>query len=324
MRNVSFVFASLGIVLGLAAATPCHAQTNLHSYVSATGSGNLCTFSAPCADLATAVAQTHASGEISCLTGGSNSQIPVTITRSVTIDCEGVPASQWLITINAPGIVVTLRNMTISPLGLNVGHSGYGTGVDFQNGAALFIDHCVIEHWDIDTPGIGISFAPPNGVTAKLHVTDSVIKNNGVAASGAGIYILPSGSGSARVVIERTRLENNTDGIFVNGAASTGSILVEIKDSTVANNVVDGIVAYTQAGGAIASIVVDHTSSLLNGGNGVLAQGPGAYVTLTDSSVLWNATGLNAASGAGIFSFGNNRVAGNSNQGASPAIFALK
>jgi hypothetical protein len=38
-RVVGFVFACLGIVLGLAGATPAHAQTNFHSFVSENGTG---------------------------------------------------------------------------------------------------------------------------------------------------------------------------------------------------------------------------------------------------------------------------------------------
>ena len=53
---------------------------------------------------------------------------------------------------------------------------------------------------------------------AKLHVTDSVVTNNGTASSGgSGILIQPTGSGSAAVVIDHTRVENNTHGIVADG-----------------------------------------------------------------------------------------------------------
>ena len=51
-------------------------------------------------------------------------------------------------------------------------------------------------------------------------------------------------------VIERTKVENNTYGIFANGTGSTGVIIVHIKDSVVANNAFNGISAYTAADNA--------------------------------------------------------------------------
>jgi hypothetical protein len=221
------------------------------------------------------------------------------------------------VTINGPGIVVTLRNLNIN--GVNIGDFG----VNFQNGSALFVEHCVIENW---TGGnaIGIFFNPPSGVTAKLHVTDSVIKNSGNGTSGGGIIIQPFGSGGAHAVIERTTVENNTYGIFANNTGGTGTILLHIKDSTVANSAVNGISAYTA--GSTTAIVIDHSSSLINGGTGILSQGSGGLVFLTDTTVMSNVTGLSAASGGAIFSYGNNRLTGNVSDGSAPATsgFALK
>ena len=213
-------------------------------------------------------------------------------------------------------IVVTLRNLTIGGVG-----TGGAIGIDFQNGAALFVEHCVIENWV--GGGSGISFAPPSGVSAKLHVTDSVIKNNNGAGGNGGIDISTTGGGTTRVVIERTQVENNTYGI--NAGSSGGTILVEIKDSMIANSTIDGINASTSNPGAIVSIVVDHSSSLHNGLNGIDVGNTGAYVTLSDSTVAWNAKGLNASSGGIILSTGNNRVGGNFNgNGVSPVAFPVK
>ena len=319
-KVVRFVFACLGIVLGFAAATPAHAQ-NLHSFVSGTGSGNDCTFSAPCSVLNLAVIATISGGLVTCVDQGANSQgnneFSIIITKSVTIDCAGISTGVFSVVVNGPGIVVTLRNLNIN--GVDVGN----IGVDFQNGSALFVERCVIEN---NTTGnaIGIHFSPPSGVTAELHVTDSVIKNNGNGSSGGGIIIQPSGSGSAHVVIENTKVENNTYGIFANNTGGTGSILLHIKDSTVANSTVNGISAYTA--GSTTAIVIDHSSSLINGGSGILAQGSGGLVFLTDTTVMSNLTGLSATGGGTIYSYGNNRLTGNASDGVTPVTggFALK
>jgi hypothetical protein len=125
-------------------------------------------------------------------------------------------------------------------------------------------------------------------------------------------------------VIERTTVENNTYGIFANNTGGTGTILLHIKDSTVANSAVNGISAFTA--GSTTAIVIDHSSSLINGGSGILSQGSGGLVFLSDTTVMSNVTGLSAAGGGAIFSYGNNRLTGNVSDGSAPVTggFALK
>jgi hypothetical protein len=242
-----------------------------------------------------------------------NTVFSFSVDRSITIDCAGTSAASWLVIINGAGIVVTLRNLTIDGLGTAT------TGINFQNGSALFVEHCVIEHFEAGS-AIGINFAPSGA--AELHVTDSVIKNNGNGSSGGGIIVKPS-SGTARVVIERTTVEKNTYGIYADGTGG-GITSAQIKDSTVTNNVLDGI--STHSSGTTTTITVDHSSSLENAGSGILAQGSGGFVILTDTTVIANQTGLSMASGGEIFSYGNNRLTGNVSDGVAPiaGVFALK
>ena len=321
-KVVGFVFTCLGIVLAFAAATPVHAQ-NYHSFVSGNGTGTACTFSAPCALLDTAVSATISGGLVSCVDQGANSEGSSSfglaiLTKSLTIDCAGTSAGVYSVIINGPGIVVTLRNLNINGLTLQGSY-----GVDFLNGSALFVEHCVIENWTVPGAAIGIRFAPPNGVTAELHVTDSVIKNNGNGTSGGGIIIQPSGSGAVHAVIERTTVENNTYGIFANNTGGTGSILLHIKDSTVANSTVNGISAYTA--GSTTAIVIDHSSSLINGGSGILSQGSGGLVFLTDTTVMSHGTeGLrDSASVVSPIGFTTGTTARSPSPRRSPSTVAL-
>ena len=66
--------------------------------------------------------------------------------------------------------------------------------------------------------GEAVQFAP-TAAGAQLTITDSVFANNGLAGSGGGIIIQPSGV-TAGVVIERTQVTGNTYGIVANGFAS--------------------------------------------------------------------------------------------------------
>ena len=125
-------------------------------------------------------------------------------------------------------------------------------------------------------------------------------------------------------MIERTHVEGNTYGIFANGTGSTGVIIVHIKDSVVANNVFNGISAYTAAGQSTVSMTVDRSSSLLNGADGILAQGTPAYVLLANSTVLSNITGLHSISGGNILSYQDNHLTGNVTDGAPTGRWSVK
>jgi Right handed beta helix region len=296
-KVVGFVFACLGIILGFAAATPAHAQI-LHSFVSGNGGGTACTFSAPCAALNNAVAATSSGGLVTCVDQGANSfgnsEFGVSITKSITIDCAGISAGVFNVTINGPGIVVTLRNLIIT--GANIG----SLGVDFQNGSALFVEHCVIENWTEGGNAIGIHFAPPSGVRAFLYVTDSVIKNNGSGSGGGGVIILPSGSGAARAVIERTTVENNVYGI----AVATGTNVV-INRSVFSGNTVAGVEGDAGAQVAVNNSTVSH--------NNIGVQS-GSSVRLSNNDIAFNNTAISGVSGT----FGNNRFSGNVTLGTAP------
>ena len=155
----------------------------------------------------------------------------------------------------------------------------------------------------------------PTAAGAHLTITDSVFTHNGMAGSGGGIIVQPAAGITAGVVIERTQLASNTYGIIANGFAS-GTALVEVRYSTIADSVFDGIWAVTQ--GTTASVVVEHSASIRNGGSGANAQGAGAYVSLRDLTVDWNATGLTTSGGGLILSYQNNLIAGNLSPGVTP------
>jgi hypothetical protein len=292
--------------------------------VSGTGTDSgTCTRGAPCLTFAFAHGQTDSGGEINCIDVGNFG--PVTIAKAITIDCGGTlggisPGASDAITINSANAVVRLRNLS-----LNGNGTGF-TGIRFLNGAALFVENCNIANFNGGSPGQGsaIVFAPPAGVTAELYLVDSVISSNGRASDGGGIVIQPVGTGSARVAVERTRIENNTLGLFADGTGSAGLIAVQLRDSLVSESKLTGVAALTAAGGSIASISIERSSSLLNGNAGVQAQGPGSYVTLADSTVMSNVAGLSPSSGGTILSYGDNQLTGNASDGGATALFSVR
>jgi hypothetical protein len=305
MKRFTFVIATVGMIFGLAATTPCHAVS--HAYVSVNGDDNnaTCSISEPCATIAGALVRTDFGGEISCLDGGTgrlngNGQFisGVTVQKSVTIDCAGVPFAALNVVINGSGIVVTLRNLTLTTWEYTY-LSGSYNGIEFMNGAALFLENCVIEHFDQSGGNTAIHFAPTSG-TAKLYVTDSVIKNNGTASDGGGIIIQPAAGAEADVVIERTKVENNRVGIV---AVSQGTVHGVVRDSVVAGSVASWGIG---AAGSGVSLLVENTT--VTGNNIGLVAETKAGMLVSHSSIVLNTNGLYAAGGGSLLSYKNNNL----------------
>src|SRR6267143_1835853 len=92
MSRFRFSLISLAImVLILASASGAHAQAT-RTWVSGVGDdANPCSRTAPCKTFAGAISKTAVNGEINCLDPGGFGA--VTITKSITIDCDEVFAS---------------------------------------------------------------------------------------------------------------------------------------------------------------------------------------------------------------------------------------
>ena len=191
--------------------------------------------------------------------------------------------------------------------------------VPFKSKAARWFSRIARFRISLQSPGEAIQFAP-NAAGAHLTITDSVFANNGNASGGGGIVIQPASGVVAGAVIERTQVVGNTHGIFADG--SHGMALVEVKDSTIADNTLNGIWAYTT--GSTANIIVEHSVSVRNGSNGIYATGAGAYVSLNYSTVAWNATGLATSTGGLVLTFKNNVIGGNVSDGVTPQSIDLK
>jgi hypothetical protein len=303
--------STFGLLLCLHA-TP--AQAVPETWVAGNGGGVACSRTAPCASFQVAHNATDPGGIIKCVDAGSFSI--ATITKSITIDCTGtnggsVNALSNAIAVDGVDVVVTLRGLSIDGLGTGT------AGVRFVNGSALHIQNCSIS----GSTQAGILFARSAAGTAKLHVSDSVLSNNGV-----GILIEASGSGSVRGMLTRVQVENNSlQGITASGLGGNGSIVVQVRDSVVASNTGHGIFASTPGGPTVfTAFIVDRSSSLLNGGDGIRAQGARAVVHIGNSTVIGNGGGLIVDSGGQILSYQNNQASGNGVDGAPTGVLTVK
>jgi hypothetical protein len=310
-KLTSLVAGSIAAALLVASGSPSCAATTV--YVSSAGSdASPCTVTAPCRHVAIALTAGGTGSAVSCLDAGPYFENFIT-SLSFTLDCRGViyvggGASNFSFSLQASAQVVTFRHVIFD------GVFGGGGAVQIVGGGKVVFEDCTLQNFT-GGPGEGIQFAP-TAAGSHLTITDSIVANNGIpgGGGGGGIFILPSGGVTAGAVIERTQVTGNSTGIFALG--TDGPALVEVRYSAIANSVLDGINAGTA--GQTSSIVVEHSASVHNGGNGVIAQGPGAYVSLRDSTVDWNATGLSATGGGLILSYKDNMIAGNLSPGVTP------
>jgi len=278
-------------------ATPANAQTR--TWVSGVGDDvNPCSRTAPCKTFAGAISKTAANGEINCLDPGGYGA--VTISKSITIDCEGthghiLASNVNGVVVNAAGIVVTLRNITI-----NGASTTTGNGVRILNAAAVNIDNVVIEN-------IG-----------------------GTVANGRGISIETSAA-NVRVSVQNSQI-HNTNNFAVHSNPTAGSVSLTIDNVDITRTGATGIqlrqfttalingtsVTNSPVGTAgvtleLTTVTANITNSVLaNNGIGIFSGNGGAPTTRLYGTVITgnSAQGLQIVSGT-ITSLGNNMIRGN-------------
>jgi len=275
------------------------------TWVSGVGDdANPCSRTAPCKTFAGAISKTAAGGEIDALDPGGFGA--VTITKSITIDGGGgfiastlVSGTNGIVISAGSTDVVTLRNLQLEGLGTGL------TGILFLAGGALHVTNVNVRDFLSASAGVGIGFTPSGA--AKLFVSRSSIQN-----CRGGIHIAPNG-GSAVATIEETSLNGHvTYGLRVEGNSSA------IAKNTTADGNLNGFYVTDTTGAnptmSLESCVASHNSAIgVKSGFG----GAGlAKTTMSNTQVFENATGLSFDGNGQILSYGNNRVSGNTTNGA--------
>ena len=294
------------------------------TWVSGVGDdANPCSRTAPCKTFAGAISKTAAGGEINCLDQGAYGA--VTITKSMTIACEGVEAGVLHsatngVTINAAATdIVILRGLDIegsppSSPGLN--------GVRFLAGAALHIENCRIRDSNGAAPnGNGVLFAPSSG-TPELYVTDSFITGHGIAGGGAGIQIRPTAVGGANVFVERTVLADNHVGLRAIADSTSGIITVTARDTIAAGSQFHGFAALS--GGGLSRIDLNNVMVSGNGDQGLRSVGINSVIHVGNSVITGNILAFFTENNGRILSYGNNQIQSNGFDGVALTVVPLR
>src|SRR5262249_7161443 len=185
----------------------------------------------------------------------------VSITKSISI-INDHPGEALIFTAGGNSITITtgladvvvLRGLVIAGDAAKPGLNG----INFTGGGALHVDKCLIKNFHGAAPnGIGLNFAP--SIAGELFVSDTVLIDNGSGTQGQGIRIAPSGSGSAKVAIERVRAENNAVGIEAIATTSSGTMYITIRDTLASGNRSTGFSAVTPAGAQSINMMISNS-----------------------------------------------------------------
>jgi hypothetical protein len=136
-----------------------------------------------------------------------------------------------------------------------------------------------------------------------------------------GIDVLPTGGTAARVLIDRSIVEN-AGNMGMSFIAVSGSIAATVRESVSSGNQAYGLYV---VGAALApvNVMVDRTSVANTSGTAISVNG--ATLRIGNSVVSGNNYGLSATGiGSVIESYSSNKVTGNTTNGAPTATIAYK
>lgn len=274
------------------------------TWVSGVGDdANPCTRTAPCKTFAGAISKTAAGGTISVLDPGGFGA--VTITKSITIEGTGAVASilasgtQGVIINAAPTDRVVLRDLSIDGSGPTLGTNG----VRILSAMSVLIERCTIQ--DFSTTGVDVA------TSSNVVIRDTLIANIRGAGMQSAVQAAAA-SGAAVVELERVRIHNSGRGVFTraNGRVNSQTVLVSGSDTGFQADGLNGVSTQFLQGSSSAQNIV-----------GIIAAGSAnASITIADTTITGNTTGIDVAAGANVVSFGDNRIAGNGSNGGPTQI----
>ena len=287
-----------GLAAVLALSLPAHAQL-FRAYLSSAGSDtNPCTLAAPCRLLPAGLAAVANGGEIWMLDSANYNNSVVVITKSVSVLARPgaigsiVAVDGGAITISGAGVKVALTNLMIVPLN---GAGGSGIVMNLATGASLVVDRVTFSR----LPGDGLVVL---GAIA-LRVSNSSFVDIGQDAVSL--------SGNASGEISNVKMSRiGRFGVALD--AASGTTTAAITDTTISGAANCGVFSYSPGAQAQAFLtrVTITASSCAASAQG----GGGALVSLSDSTIQGNNTGVFFSAGTPtIATFGNNAIANNVN-----------
>jgi hypothetical protein len=229
----------------------------------------------------------------------------VTVTKSITIDCEDTQGS--ILSAGTNGVIVNITSVTDTKKAFKlrgVSINGAATGI---NGIRVLAANQVVLD-EVVITGVtqhGVSLETTTGST-KVMVSSTSINN--VAGNGINSFII---GGSVTMAIEDS---------FFTGITGTGINLSNGTKATVTNSSIvnNGTGVATFNGDiAVSNCNVSHNTTGLSASTG-------STIRLTGSVITNNGTGLSTAGGGSIVSFTSNMRQGNTVDGTPSLTIGLQ
>ena len=260
-----------------------------------------CSRTAPCKTFAGAISKTATNGEINCLDPGGYGA--VTITKSITIDCEDTQGSIQAPTTNGIAINITSATDTKKSVKIRgISINGQTTGINGIRVSAA--NQVVIEEVVIDGfSQHGISLENTSGTT-KVLVDSSGIRSN--AGNGINTFII---GGNVSLAVRNSRIEMNATGVNLSSGTKA-----TISDSVIMGNTT-GVAAVNADMGVMSCNISHNTTGVSAGGGG--------NIRITGNMITSNGTGLSLGGGT-ITSFTSNMFQGNTVNGAPSSTVLLQ
>ncbi|PYS99422.1 MAG: hypothetical protein DMF63_12465 [Acidobacteria bacterium] len=293
------IFTLLTIVFAFSAIANAQAT---RTWVSGVGDDvNPCSRTAPCKTFAGAISKTAVNGEINCLDPAGYGA--VTVTKSITIDCEDTQGS--ILSSGTNGVIVNITAATdikkaFKIRGISINGAGTGiNGIRVLAANTVHLDEVVID----GVTQHGVSLETTSG-SPKVFIQDTHIRS--VTGNAVNSFII---GGSMRLSIAGSQL----------GAAGIGLNLSGNTNATVSDSQIIGNTTGLQAFNSSLAI---SNCSIANNTTGVVA-GTGGTVRIFGSFVTHNTTGLSLGGGS-IISHVSNVFAGNTTDGAPSSSLVLQ
>lgn len=304
---------------------PAAAQAT-RTWISGVGDdANPCSRTAPCKTFQGAISKTAAGGEINCLDPGGFGSL--TITKSISLICDNTESGVLVAATNAFIINSTTAVVTISGFDFEgLGQTGVAgvNGIYILDAAVVHIRNTRIRGF---RNGYGINFQPQNA-NSQLFVDNVTISESGGSATptaSGGINISPAAGRTANATITNSQIVDNTNvGIRADTTGIVGSVInASVDRVTLSNNGV-GILAKAPNGTGTVKLMLTDSQITLNAGQGLIANGTAtsANARVGNTTITNNGTGILVLGAAKVWSYGDNRLDGNTTDGAFSGTIA--
>lgn len=315
----STLFAAIVAVGTMLWSAPAAAQAT-RTWISGVGDdANPCSRTAPCKTFQGAISKTAAGGEINCLDPGGFGSL--TITKSISLICDNTESGVLVAATNAFIVNSTTAVVTISGFDFEgLGQTGVAgvNGVYIVNAAVVHIRNSKIRGF---RNGYGINFQPQNA-NSQLFVDNVTISESGSSANpstSGGININPAAGFTASATITNSQVVDNTNvGIRADTSGIVGSSINALIDGTTVSGNSAGVLVKAPNGTGTIKFMLVNSRVAQSANQGIVVNGTPTSVNarVGNTTITGNGTGVLVLGTSQLLSYGDNRLDGNTADGA--------